>query len=86
MPEMAPPFLPPSVSVPRAMVGQAARRGSASVVPRSHYEEGSGKNLVFSVGSEQRLLATMTLCFGSGLAAPFLIVPQQLLKRWGALR
>ncbi|KAK7801369.1 hypothetical protein U0070_009215 [Myodes glareolus] len=44
-----------------------------SVVHRSHYEEGPGKNLPFSVENKWRLLAMMTVYFGSGFAAPFFI-------------
>nr|7O37_l Chain l, Cytochrome c oxidase subunit 7C, mitochondrial [Mus musculus]7O3C_l Chain l, Cytochrome c oxidase subunit 7C, mitochondrial [Mus musculus]7O3E_l Chain l, Cytochrome c oxidase subunit 7C, mitochondrial [Mus musculus] len=47
----------------------------------SHYEEGPGKNLPFSVENKWRLLAMMTVYFGSGFAAPFFIVRHQLLKK-----
>ena len=81
-----PPFLPPSVSAPfavsnSAMLGQSIRRFTTSVVRRSHYEEGPGKNLPFSVENKWRLLVMMTLYFGSGFAAPFFIVRHQLLKK-----
>ncbi|XP_055441256.1 cytochrome c oxidase subunit 7C, mitochondrial-like [Bubalus kerabau] len=64
-----------------AMLGQIIRRFTTSVVRRSHYEEGPGKNIPFSVEKKWRLLAMMTLFFGSGLAAPFFIVRHQLLKK-----
>ena len=60
------------------------------MVRRSHYEEGPGKNIPFSVENKSRLLAMMTLFFGSGFAAPFFfffffepffIVRHQLLKK-----
>ncbi|KAK7828757.1 hypothetical protein U0070_006542, partial [Myodes glareolus] len=65
----------------RAMLGQSVRRFTTSVVRRSHYEEGPGKNLPFSVENKWRLLAMMTVYFGSGFAAPFFIVRHQLLKK-----
>uniref|UniRef100_A0A8P0PI45 Cytochrome c oxidase subunit 7C, mitochondrial n=9 Tax=Caniformia TaxID=379584 RepID=A0A8P0PI45_CANLF len=64
-----------------AMLGQSIRRFTTSVVRRSHYEEGPGKNLPFSVENKWRLLLMMTLYFGSGFAAPFFIVRHQLLKK-----
>ena len=64
-----------------AMLGQSIRRFTTSVVCQSHYEEGPGKNIPFSVEKKWRLLAMMTLFFGSGLAAPFFIVRHQLLKK-----
>uniref|UniRef100_A0A5F8H285 Cytochrome c oxidase subunit 7C, mitochondrial n=1 Tax=Monodelphis domestica TaxID=13616 RepID=A0A5F8H285_MONDO len=38
-------------------------------------------NLPFSVENKWRLLAMMAVYFGSGFAAPFLIVRHQLLKK-----
>ena len=67
---LRPPFLPPSV-----------RRFTTSEVRRSHYEEGPGKNIPFSVENKWKLLAMMTLFFGSRFAAPFFIVRHQLLKK-----
>ena len=55
------------------MLGQSIRRFTTSVVRRSHYEEGPGKNLPFSVENKWRLLAMMTVYFGSGFAAPFFV-------------
>uniref|UniRef100_A0A8D2DV01 Cytochrome c oxidase subunit 7C, mitochondrial n=1 Tax=Sciurus vulgaris TaxID=55149 RepID=A0A8D2DV01_SCIVU len=63
------------------MLGQSIRRFTTSVVRRSHYEEGPGKNLPFSVENKWRLLVMMTLFFGSGFAARFFIVRHQLLKK-----
>uniref|UniRef100_A0A5F9DT60 Cytochrome c oxidase subunit 7C, mitochondrial n=1 Tax=Oryctolagus cuniculus TaxID=9986 RepID=A0A5F9DT60_RABIT len=63
------------------MLGQSIQRFTASVVHRSHYEEGPGKNLPLSVENNWRLLAMMTLYLGSGFAAPFFIVRHQLLKK-----
>ncbi|XP_054999545.1 cytochrome c oxidase subunit 7C, mitochondrial-like, partial [Sorex araneus] len=65
----------------RATWAQSGRRFTTSVVRRSHYEEGPGKNLPFSVENKWRLLAMMTVYFGSGFAAPFFIVRHQLLKK-----
>uniref|UniRef100_A0A3Q2I0G5 Cytochrome c oxidase subunit 7C, mitochondrial n=3 Tax=Equus TaxID=9789 RepID=A0A3Q2I0G5_HORSE len=65
----------------RVMLGHSIRRFTTSVVRRSHYEEGPGKNVPFSVENKWRLLAVMTLYFGSGFAAPFFIVRHQLLKK-----
>ncbi|XP_036084915.1 cytochrome c oxidase subunit 7C, mitochondrial-like [Rousettus aegyptiacus] len=64
----------------RATLGQSVRRLTTSVVCRSHYEEGPGKNLPFSVEHKWRLLA-MSLYSGSGFAVPFFIVRPQLLKK-----
>uniref|UniRef100_A0A8C6FHC5 Cytochrome c oxidase subunit 7C, mitochondrial n=1 Tax=Moschus moschiferus TaxID=68415 RepID=A0A8C6FHC5_MOSMO len=66
------------------MLGQSIRRFTTSVVRRSHYEEGPGKNIPFSVENKWRLLAMMTLFFGSGFAAPFFIVKD--LRRVSSLR
>uniref|UniRef100_A0A8C3X143 Cytochrome c oxidase subunit 7C, mitochondrial n=1 Tax=Catagonus wagneri TaxID=51154 RepID=A0A8C3X143_9CETA len=62
------------------MLGQSIQRFTTSVVRRSHYEEGPGKNLPFSVENQWWSLA-MTTYFGSGFAAPFFIVRHQLLKK-----
>ena len=83
---LQPPFLPPPVSGsfverPTALCWDSIRRFTTSVVRRSHYEEGPGKNIPFSVENKWRLLAMMTLFFGSGFAAPFFIVRHQLLKK-----
>ncbi|XP_063475492.1 cytochrome c oxidase subunit 7C, mitochondrial-like [Symphalangus syndactylus] len=57
-----------------AMLGQSIRRFTTSVVRRSHYEEGPGKNLPFSVENKWSLLAKMYLYFGSAFATPFLVI------------
>ncbi|XP_078688685.1 cytochrome c oxidase subunit 7C, mitochondrial-like [Branchiostoma floridae x Branchiostoma belcheri] len=63
-------------------VGQIlARRFTTSAVRRFHVDEGPGNNLPFSVANKWRLLGVMTLFFGSGFAAPFLVVRHQLLKK-----
>ncbi|KAM5312401.1 cytochrome c oxidase subunit 7C, mitochondrial-like [Glossophaga mutica] len=63
------------------MLGQSIGRFTTSVIHRSHYEEGPGKNLPFWVENKWQLLAVMTLYFGSGFATPFFIVRHQLLKK-----
>ena len=63
------------------MLRQSIQRFTTSVVHRSHYEEGPGKNIPFSVENKWRLLAMTTLFFGSGFVAPFFIVRYQLLKK-----
>nr|XP_054385554.1 cytochrome c oxidase subunit 7C, mitochondrial-like [Pongo abelii] len=63
-----------------ATLGQSIWRFTTSVVRRSHYEEGPGKNLPFSVENKWSLLAKMCLYFGSAFATPFLVVRHQLLK------
>nr|XP_036855136.1 cytochrome c oxidase subunit 7C, mitochondrial-like [Manis javanica] len=63
------------------MLGQSIRRFTTSVVRRSHYEEGPGKNLLFLVENKWRLLIMVTLYLGSGFAASFFIVRRQLLKK-----
>ncbi|XP_047387677.1 cytochrome c oxidase subunit 7C, mitochondrial-like [Sciurus carolinensis] len=64
-----------------AILGHSIRRFTTSVVHQSHYEEGPGKNLPFSVENKWCLLVMMTLFFGSGFAVPFFIVRHQLLKK-----
>ncbi|XP_015262969.1 PREDICTED: cytochrome c oxidase subunit 7C, mitochondrial [Gekko japonicus] len=63
------------------MLGASVRRFATSAVRRTHYEDGPGKNLPFSVENKWRLLAIMTAFLGSGFIAPFLIVRHQLLKK-----
>ncbi|XP_048360708.1 cytochrome c oxidase subunit 7C, mitochondrial [Sphaerodactylus townsendi] len=63
------------------MLGVGVRRFATSAVRRMHYEEGPGKNIPFSVENKWRLLAMMSLFFGSGFAFPFLLVRHQLLKK-----
>nr|XP_056704783.1 cytochrome c oxidase subunit 7C, mitochondrial [Euleptes europaea] len=63
------------------MLGVAVRRFATSAARRAHYEEGPGKNLPFSVENKWRLLAMMSVFFGSGFAFPFLVVRHQLLKK-----
>ncbi|XP_039767924.1 cytochrome c oxidase subunit 7C, mitochondrial-like [Ornithorhynchus anatinus] len=63
------------------MLGQSVLCFITSVVLRSLYEEGPGKNLPFSVENKWQLLAKMTLFFGSGFVAPFFIVRHHLLKK-----
>ncbi|XP_043825324.1 cytochrome c oxidase subunit 7C, mitochondrial-like [Dromiciops gliroides] len=63
------------------MFGQSLHRFSTSLVHRSHYEEGPGKNLPFSIENKRRLLAVVTVYFGSGFAAPFYILRHQMLKK-----
>ncbi|XP_032991533.1 cytochrome c oxidase subunit 7C, mitochondrial-like [Rhinolophus ferrumequinum] len=62
------------------MMGQNIWRFITSGVHRSHLEEGPGKNLLFSVGNQWRLLE-MTLYFEAGFAAPFFTVKHQLPKK-----
>ncbi|XP_067425081.1 cytochrome c oxidase subunit 7C, mitochondrial [Emydura macquarii macquarii] len=63
------------------MLGASVRRFATSAIRRSHYEEGPGKNLPFSVENKWRLLALMAVFFGSGFSIPFLVVRHQLLKK-----
>ncbi|KAM8960155.1 cytochrome c oxidase subunit 7C, mitochondrial [Pelodytes ibericus] len=63
------------------MFGQTVRKFATSAIRSSHYAEGPGKNLPFSVENKWRLLGLMTVFFGSGFAAPFFIVRHQLLKK-----
>ncbi|XP_074810096.1 cytochrome c oxidase subunit 7C, mitochondrial [Natator depressus] len=63
------------------MLGASVRRFATSAIRRSHYEEGPGKNIPFSVENKWRLLGLMVVFFGSGFAAPFIIVRHQLLKK-----
>uniref|UniRef100_A0A8D1WL53 Cytochrome c oxidase subunit 7C, mitochondrial n=1 Tax=Sus scrofa TaxID=9823 RepID=A0A8D1WL53_PIG len=56
------------------MLGQSIRRFTTSAVRRNHYKEGPGKNLPFSVENKRKLLAMMTLNFGSGFAVPLYLV------------
>ncbi|CAJ1068506.1 cytochrome c oxidase subunit 7C%2C mitochondrial [Xyrichtys novacula] len=63
------------------MLGQAVRRFTTSAVRSSHYAEGPGKNLPFSVDNKWRLLGMMVVFFGSGFAFPFIVVRHQILKK-----
>ncbi|XP_052041868.1 cytochrome c oxidase subunit 7C, mitochondrial-like [Apodemus sylvaticus] len=63
------------------MLCKSVQRFTISMVRRSHYEEGPGKNLPFSVENKWQLLAMMTMYFGSGFPTPFFIVRHQLLKK-----
>ncbi|KAM4639139.1 cytochrome c oxidase subunit 7C, mitochondrial isoform 1-T2 [Amazona ochrocephala] len=63
------------------MLATTVRRFTTSALRRSHYEEGPGKNLPFSVDNKWRLLALMCGFLGSGFVAPFVIVRHQLLKK-----
>ncbi|XP_007897932.1 cytochrome c oxidase subunit 7C, mitochondrial [Callorhinchus milii] len=64
-----------------ARVAQGLRSFSTSAVVRGHYAEGPGKNLPFSVENKWKLLGMMVIFFGSGFAAPFVLVRHQLLKK-----
>ncbi|KAK3514565.1 hypothetical protein QTP70_021620, partial [Hemibagrus guttatus] len=63
------------------MLGQAVRRFTTSAVRASHYAEGPGQNLPFSVENKWKLLGMMVLFFGSGFTFPFIIVRHQILKK-----
>ncbi|XP_069916570.1 cytochrome c oxidase subunit 7C, mitochondrial-like [Oryctolagus cuniculus] len=67
-----------------AVLGQSIWRLTSSVVCRSPCEEGSGRNLPFSVEKQWRLPVMMTLHLGSAFAAPFFLVPHHLLKKEGS--
>ncbi|XP_045142532.1 cytochrome c oxidase subunit 7C, mitochondrial-like [Echinops telfairi] len=60
--------------------GRSMRQFPTSMVSRSPYEEGPGKNLLYSMENKSWLLIMMARFFGSGLASPFFIVRRQLLK------
>ncbi|KAJ8380615.1 hypothetical protein SKAU_G00013930 [Synaphobranchus kaupii] len=63
------------------MLGQAVRRFTTSAIRGSHYGEGPGQNLPFSIENKWRLLGMMVLFFGSGFTFPFIVVRHQLLKK-----
>ncbi|XP_005288210.1 cytochrome c oxidase subunit 7C, mitochondrial [Trachemys scripta elegans] len=63
------------------MLGATVRRFATSAIRRSHYEDGPGKNIPFSVENKWRLLGLMVVFFGSGFALPFIVVRHQLLKK-----
>ncbi|CAL8248805.1 unnamed protein product [Merluccius merluccius] len=63
------------------MLGQAVRRFATSAVRSSHYSEGPGQNLPFSVENKWRLLGMMVAFFGSGFVFPFIVVRHQILKK-----
>ena len=68
------------VELPTALCWDRASRGSQPLWFVAATKEGPGKNIPFSVENKWRLLAMMTLFFGSGFAAPFFIVRHKLLK------
>ncbi|KAG4067434.1 hypothetical protein HA402_009671 [Bradysia odoriphaga] len=57
----------------RQLMQNTVRFGSHGGVP--------GENLPFQIQNRYRLTAMFILFFGSGIAAPFLIVRHQLLKK-----
>ncbi|XP_039398695.1 cytochrome c oxidase subunit 7C, mitochondrial [Mauremys reevesii] len=63
------------------MLGATVRRFATSAIRRSHYEDGPGKNIPFSIENKWRLLGLMVVFFGSGFTFPFIIVRHQLLKK-----
>ncbi|XP_059193492.1 cytochrome c oxidase subunit 7C, mitochondrial [Centropristis striata] len=63
------------------MLGQAVRRFTTSAIRSSHYAEGPGNNLPFSVDNKWRLFGMMLVFFGSGFAFPFIVVRHQILKK-----
>ncbi|XP_075788305.1 cytochrome c oxidase subunit 7C, mitochondrial [Pelodiscus sinensis] len=63
------------------MLGASVRRFATSAIRRSHYEDGPGKNIPFSVENKWRLLGLMAVFFGSGFTLPFIVVRHQLLKK-----
>ncbi|TRY66278.1 hypothetical protein DNTS_006424 [Danionella cerebrum] len=56
------------------MLGHAVRRFATSAVRSTHYPEGPGNNLPFSIENKWALLIKISLFFGSGFAVPFLLV------------
>ncbi|XP_049750493.1 cytochrome c oxidase subunit 7C, mitochondrial-like [Elephas maximus indicus] len=64
-----------------AVLGPRIHEFSTSVVPRSHYKKGPGKDLLFSVENKCCLLIIMILYFESGFAACFFILRHQPLKK-----
>ncbi|GJQ86741.1 hypothetical protein Trydic_g5542 [Trypoxylus dichotomus] len=48
---------------------------------RKHHGGSPGENLPFNLGNRYRLTAWFCVFFGSGLAAPFLVLRHQLLKK-----
>ncbi|XP_052036880.1 cytochrome c oxidase subunit 7C, mitochondrial-like [Apodemus sylvaticus] len=65
------------------ILGQSIRKFTTSMVCRSHFEEGRGKNLPLlpSVENKRQFLAMMPVYFRSVSADPFCIVRHQLLKK-----
>ncbi|XP_032187434.1 cytochrome c oxidase subunit 7C, mitochondrial-like [Mustela erminea] len=63
------------------MLGQSIPRFTTFVPCRSHYEDGPGKNRPFSLENKWWLLIMVTMYFGFGFAAPFLIIRYQQLKK-----
>lgn len=62
--------------------GILARQGLTSLVRNSHSHGGiAGENLPFSLQNRYKLTALFIVFFGSGLAAPFLVLRHQLLKK-----
>ena len=82
---LQPSFLLPPVSGsfverPTALCWDRASRGSQSLWFVRATMKGPGKNIPFSVENKWRLLAMMTLFFGSEFAAPFFIEDTDCLK------
>ncbi|XP_053964780.1 cytochrome c oxidase subunit 7C, mitochondrial-like [Anastrepha ludens] len=61
--------------------GLLARNITQSLVRHSSHGGIPGENLPFGLTNRYKLTAYFVLFFGSGLAAPFLVVRHQLLKK-----
>jgi cytochrome c oxidase subunit 7c len=65
-----------------ARISNVVRRNfSTSLIRRAGYGEGPGSNMPFDINKKWRLLGIMTVFFGSGFAAPFILVRHQLKKK-----
>ncbi|CAB3364545.1 cytochrome c oxidase subunit 7C, mitochondrial-like [Cloeon dipterum] len=64
-------------------LSQVARTFTTSAIRRGgdHHVTMPGDNLPFQIKNRYRLTALFIVFFGSGLAAPFLILRHQLLKK-----
>ncbi|WP_187788109.1 hypothetical protein, partial [Salmonella sp. S146_54837] len=57
------------------------RSFSTSLARTSGYGEGVGSNVPFQIKNKWRMLAVMTVFFGSAFSAPFVLVRHQLKKK-----
>ncbi|KAJ8036013.1 Cytochrome c oxidase subunit 7C, mitochondrial [Holothuria leucospilota] len=69
------------MALTRLAVSLGRRSFSTSLARTAGYGEGVGSNVPFQIKNKWRMLAVMTIFFGSGFGAPFVLVRHQLKKK-----
>nr|BAN21304.1 unkown protein [Riptortus pedestris] len=62
-------------------ISNFARQFTTSAIRRGGHGGTPGENLPFSIDNRFKVTALFILFFGSGLAAPFLVLRHQMLKK-----